>query len=449
MAIQSGKDSKVAVPNHRYVQLLAVIAALSMMVFLLLLQFNVFRSHNNWTIGTGAKGGTYHAFGGSLIEALSSSTGIAPFEEFKELETHGSAENLKRLQSGEIDFAFAQSDSFFAEDTRLIAALYKEVLHVIVRADSQINSVSDIEPKRVFVGAAGSGTRELTMKMLRHFHIGPTQNLPKEIDAGPKNKDDNLMEWLGQRFVANEIDVAFVLTPPGSREFRDLVNNESVALRLVGFQSRDDSENPASGFSVVSQGVRPFKLPSFLYGSQPEDPIFTLHVEALLVTTQATDKSLVRDVTESLFSHRNKIANQIGQTLSLRESENPEASFLPFHKGSKSYYARENPSFVVEYAEVISLTITLLVGLWSIGALFVKWRAGLKKERIDVYYAQLGESSHLQDSDRLASLRRIHEHAFSDLMAERLAANESFIIFQDYLLSEITRTERSIDRQAE
>ena len=72
----------------------------------------------------------------------------------------------------------------------------------------------------------------------------------------------------------------------------------------------------------------------------------------------------------------------------------------------------------------------------------------LKKERIDDYYAEIRSVAKLPTKKRLAALRQIRERAFDELMAERLAANNAFIIFHDYVLSEVARAEHELERDA-
>jgi TRAP transporter TAXI family solute receptor len=82
----------------------------------------------------------------------------------------GSLENLRRVNSGEADFGISYSgDVYLASKGRLtkdtkeytdvqcLAYLYGAPAHMVVLAESGINSIADLEGKRVAVGGAGSG----------------------------------------------------------------------------------------------------------------------------------------------------------------------------------------------------------------------------------------------------------------------------------------------------
>ena len=79
---------------------------------------------------------------------------------------------------------------------------------------------------------------------------------------------------------------------------------------------------------------------------------------------------------------------------------------------------------------VAFLIITGFVGL-------ARWRAHRKKDRIDVFYLKLlAVQERIGDeppSVLLEELSGLEREAFSALIAERLAANESFRIFTDLL----------------
>jgi len=84
--------------------------------------------------------------------------------------SNGSVENVRLTNSGRASFAVAYSgDTYLArngrltgdtrkyEDVRALGYFYGAPAHLIVRADSPINSMGDLKGKRIGVGGAGSG----------------------------------------------------------------------------------------------------------------------------------------------------------------------------------------------------------------------------------------------------------------------------------------------------
>ncbi|MCS7098810.1 MAG: TAXI family TRAP transporter solute-binding subunit, partial [Sulfolobales archaeon] len=121
---------------------------------------------NIWTGGTG---GVYYPLGVKLSEMLNKYAGDVISSS---VSTSGaSVANMRALAAGDANLVFVQNDiAYYAyrgvymfEGSRVgvvrgIAVLYPEVVQIVVRADSGIKSIYDLEGKRVAIGAAGSGT---------------------------------------------------------------------------------------------------------------------------------------------------------------------------------------------------------------------------------------------------------------------------------------------------
>ena len=117
--------------------------------------------------GGGPEGGTFQYFSNGISSRLSK---MLADVEVSNMASAGSVENVRRVNSGEIDFGIAYSgDTYLARNGRLtndtnkypnveaIAYLYGAPAHLIVLDGSGINSVADLAGKRVAVGGAGSG----------------------------------------------------------------------------------------------------------------------------------------------------------------------------------------------------------------------------------------------------------------------------------------------------
>src|SRR5437667_10757250 len=133
-------------------------------------------------IGTAATGGSFFEIGGMVASAISNpavgppcgrggSCGVRGLVAVAQA-TPGSIENLRLINSGQIESGFAQADlagwayngdNVFAEGgpqrrLRSIASLFPEAAHLVVLADSPINSLADLKGKTISVGEAGSGS---------------------------------------------------------------------------------------------------------------------------------------------------------------------------------------------------------------------------------------------------------------------------------------------------
>ena len=130
------------------------------------------RESNFVTIGTGSVTGVYYPAGGSICYLLNRERARHAIRCSVE-SSSGSVENIKNILSGDIDFGIVQSDtqyqavnglSGFAssgpnDQLRSVMSLYYESFTLVVRADSNIKSLSDLPGKRVNIGNIGSGQR--------------------------------------------------------------------------------------------------------------------------------------------------------------------------------------------------------------------------------------------------------------------------------------------------
>jgi len=132
------------------------------------------------SIGTAGTGGLYYPIGGAFASLLSArDSGRTWTAEV----TGGSVENIQRLMNGEIDLGFAIGTTVFeaydggrdfaTPETRLrvVAPLYANVTHLLVRQSAGIATVADMRGRRVSVGAAGSGTEQVAAQLLEVYGL--------------------------------------------------------------------------------------------------------------------------------------------------------------------------------------------------------------------------------------------------------------------------------------
>jgi TRAP transporter TAXI family solute receptor len=132
------------------------------------------------SIGTGGTGGVYYPLGGAIANRLS----LADSERQYTAEvTGGSVENVNRIIAHQIDMgfvlsvtayeAFHGSADFPTPDTGLVvvAPLYANLTHVLVPESSPVHSLADVRGLRVSVGAAGSGTEQISRQLLEIYGL--------------------------------------------------------------------------------------------------------------------------------------------------------------------------------------------------------------------------------------------------------------------------------------
>jgi len=425
-----------------FVAIVATIVALAVIIG----GFYVFRTlsgnqaRHEIVIATGAEFGTYHALGNALSRVLE---GTDVVESATVLPSGGSVENMELIGDGSTDFAFVQSDTPPSTNARLVASLYNEVLHILVsKLDAdEIRTIHDLRGKRVSLGPEGSGTRQLSKRVLGHFGV----EVGEDVALLPNDATTGLID--------GSVDAAFVLTAIPSRMVAELA--EKDAIRFLSLGDAQLYGNEADALALVFPSIRGTTIPQSTYVRLPQQPVRTIEVSAMLIARRGLDQNLVRAVAETLFENRSGEGGLEGNDLvvarRIHEDYRPAAVTVPYHRGAIAYYHREEPAFFVEYAEAISLGLTLLVGLYSGSIAFREWMRRRMKNRIDAYLLEVEEQTADLGSlplekliEHRDALDDIRHRAFSDLVSERLLADESFTIFQNHLRDEFTAIEARI-----
>ena len=438
--------SKLPLPTAFAVIVAVVMIVLAVGLFLTLASDD---RPSRLVITTGVESGTYHQLGMAMAEVLEAE-GIADAVEV--LPTEGSVANMKLLEGPDrtADLGFVQSDTRPSGGVRLIAPLYQEVLHILVskRLTEEVESVSDLEGRRVSLGTPASGTRSVAERVIEHFDV----SVGEDIDLPPAEVAQGLLD--------GSVDAAFMLSAIPSKMVEELCQQDAV--RFLSLGDPQQRGNEADALALVFPSLTSGVIPRSTYARLPELPVATVEVSALFVVSSDLESGLVKTITTTLFAHRSSLIESEGDRVivarRIREKYQPEAALIPYHEGAVTYYQRSQPPFIVEYAETLSFGLTVLVGLFSIAVAAREWMRRKMKNRIDVFYIEVEElTTQLQDLsfDELVAhreaLRNLQRRAFAELVAERLEANDSFTIFQDYVASERRAIEARIvdfsDRQ--
>jgi len=397
-------------------------------------------------IATGPETGTYHALGTALARVLEG-TGVVQSAQIRA--TAGSVANMELIGSvdGGVDLAFVQSDTPASTRARLVAPLYNEVLHILVSkvVAGDIQTLDDLHGRRVALGPEGSGTRQLSKRVLAHFGVEVGEDLsllPGETTAG---------------LIDGTVHAAFVLNAIPARMVANLA--EKDAVRFLSLGDAQEYGNEADALALVFPSIRGTTIPRSTYVRLPERPVRTIEVSAMLIARRDLDPNLVRAIAATIIENRSGAGGLEGTDLvvarRIREDYRPGAVAIPFHQGAVAYYDREEPPFFVEYAEAMSLGLTLLLGAYSAYIALREWMRRRMKNRIDAYLLEveretedLGSLSLDKLIEHRDALDEVRRRAFSDLVSERLLADESFTIFQNHLRDEFAAIEARIQEKA-
>jgi TRAP transporter TAXI family solute receptor len=377
---------------------------------------------------TGAQGGTAQPFGEALAQALGHK-GLA----VTTVETPGGWENVAVLDRGDAELGLAFNDAPGGEHVRTIAPLLESVLHVVVRSASGVTSVATMRGKRVAIGPMGSGTAGVSVELLRLVGI----DVDKDLSALRLAHAD-----AAAAMEKGDLDVAFVLAGLPNPAVARMLRVPGVALLALGTLGPDGT---VDGLRASLPFLSTTRVPAGTYGDAPPVAVGTLGCDMLLVARDTVSDDDVHDLTAELFASKSELALREPAVARLSEHFDTVALRFPVHPGAGRYYRRDEPAFIQQWADTISLGLTVAVMVWSAVAAWRTQRQRARRKRVDAYYMEVQAAAEAADAakthDDLAIVRKrlhaVRRKAFLELSENRLAADESFTIFQDYLRSEL------------
>jgi len=254
------------------------------------------RATEGYAIAAGPEHGQYLRF----AQALSDDKGVR----IVPLITRGGEENLRMLRDGKVSLALSQGDAAlaayegkgnFAEDgphltLRAIGSLYPEPVHVIVRGDSPIASVSELAGRRVVVGQVGSASRTTALRVLEAHGIG-AKNV-QMLDL-PLNE-----ALIGLR--QKQVDAVIQVIGAPADIIRDALTD--VSLRLVPL-----SERAVTTLVASDAGYFAHTIPRGAYATQKQD-VRTIATAALLLVGADLAESEVAAATRYVFGQARDFA---------------------------------------------------------------------------------------------------------------------------------------------
>ena len=285
------------------------------------------------SIATGGTGGVYYPYGGAIAKII---TENLPGVEATAEATAASVDNLKFVRDGRSDIAFTLADTLaegvkgtgpFASTgpvpAQALAVLYTNYTHVVALEGSGIRSVTDLRGRVVSLGAAGSGTEMIAVRVLEAAGIAPTdvrrQSLPvaASVDAIKDGKLDAFF-WSGGVPTAAVLDLA---NSPGKR----MLLLPSVDL-LPSLQKR-------YGAGLYSRAAIP---PSAYPGMQAS--IDVVGVANVLVVNSAMPEDLAYQITSLLFTRQPQLAAIHPEASHLSLESAVARSPAGFHPGAIRFY---------------------------------------------------------------------------------------------------------------
>ena len=284
-------------------------------------------------IGTGGTAGTYYPVGGMIANAVSQPGKIIVTAQA----SNGSLANVTGIAGGALESGFSQADvaswAFTGKGVfegkpnvpglRLIANLYPESVHLVVRKGSGIKSVADLKGKRVALDEPGSGTLIDARIILAAYGLKDADLKPEYIkpnQAGDKMKDGAIDAFFFFVGGAPAGAIAELATSGAGIELVAIDGAQAEAIR---------KSDPFYSFDLIAadtyKGVGATR---------------TLAMGAQWVTSDKADANTVYEITKALFSDATQKTLAAGHAKGkfITEENAVKGAGIPFHPGAERFY---------------------------------------------------------------------------------------------------------------
>jgi len=284
-------------------------------------------------VATGGTGGPYNIIGANIAELFNGN--IKNIQASASV-TNASNVNVGLLQDKKADVAMAMNDVVYYaysatemfsdkkhDNLAGIAALYPNYVQVFVRADSGIQSISDLKGKRVGVGAANSGSEV---------------NARQILEAYGMTYDDIRADYLSYAESAEgmkngTVDAAFLTSGLPNSSLMELATTNNIRFLPI---DADKITELAKDYPFYF----PIDLPPDTYRGQTA-ALPTAAVTTLLVVRKDLSEDLVYNMTKAVFDNLDKLGNahSAAKLISLDEVRNGMP--IPLHPGAEKYFTEK------------------------------------------------------------------------------------------------------------
>jgi len=296
-------------------------------------------------IGTGSTAGTYFPIGEALASVISLPPGAPACKDKGRCgvpgliglaqATDGSIANIIDVAAGRRESGLAQGDLVYwstrgahafarsgpLKNIRVIANLYAESVHVVVRKDTGIGSIAGLRGKRLSVDRRDSGTYSDAIRVLAAYGL-------REVDFIPTYEDQSRAADL---LLAGELDGFFFVGGYPSQGIADLAARGAIDILPIDGKAAK-SLTDAYPFFVSD------KIPEGAYNGVKAVP--TISVGAAWIVNAGLDEKLVYQITRALWHPSNRrILNRAhakGREITLDTAIVGLAA--PLHPGAARYY---------------------------------------------------------------------------------------------------------------
>ena len=283
------------------------------------------------SIGTAPVGGAFFPVGTAIAEVVGGNTPEQNWEVTAEA-TKGTQENIRRLTSGDLEFALANAAiSYFAvrgegawekqHNIRAVMTLAPNVGLFITPQSSGIETFADLKGKRVVVGPAGAGFTYFLQPILAAHGITYEDFTP--INSTYMGAVDLLADGsAAAAFMGGAVPTPAVIRAAAAQELFFIPFDETAKATLF-------TDYPF--FHAIT-------VPADTYSGQ-DAPFATMNVGSMhLITAEDADETMVYEFTKTLYTNGAEVVKRHGAGKAINAKNVVKDTGTPFHPGAMRFY---------------------------------------------------------------------------------------------------------------
>ena len=287
-------------------------------------------SGKSLNVVTGGTGGVYIIYGAGLADMLTRKLKVSASAQ----STPASVDNMKLIRDGKADLAFTLADTAYdavngkgrfappetKSDTKALAVMYTNFMHVIAKDGSGINTIADLKGKRVSMGAAGSGTETKGNRVLEAYGLSADTDIQRQR-LGVQDSADALRD--------GKIDAFFWDGGLPTGAVTDLAT--SLKIKLI-----DQTEGVKKMAEKYGTYYFAAKIPKGTYKNDAD--VTVAGVANLLTVPNNFDPKLAQAILQAMFDNQADLVAVHPEAKNLKLETAVEGSPIDFHPGAIEFY---------------------------------------------------------------------------------------------------------------
>ncbi len=284
-------------------------------------------------IATETTGGAYHPLGNAMAQLFNQHI---PGVKVLAGATAGTPQNILLMQKKDAEVAFAQNGVAYyafngidmfkdrpAKFLRGITNLYPNIMHIVVAADSKINSIKDFVGKKFVVGAIGSATEINSYEIFNLYGLDY------------KDKKNVKVEYLGYSEAAEALKdgrVDGILIAGGLQTAAVIDAASAMKIRIISLEP-----DMIAKLKKNMPWYYEIAIPKGTYVGQTEDAR-TVALANLLICREDLSNELVYNMTKVLHENQKALIAAHAAAKDMNLEDALKGMTVPMHPGAEKYY---------------------------------------------------------------------------------------------------------------